>query len=89
MGSGVKATDPSCTKFVCCAGEVPPGPGEYALASHYDVCSTATVEPAFSIPGGRGLGSSRTSITGFGRDSVELYTFAPGLAQVLMQQRDL
>ncbi|KAL0035284.1 hypothetical protein WJX79_010172 [Trebouxia sp. C0005] len=43
-----------CKRF---SGEVPPGPGEYALASHYDVCSTATVEPAFSIPGGRGLGS--------------------------------
>lgn len=42
-------------------GEVQPGPGEYALASHYEVCSTATREPSFSIPGGRGLGSSKAS----------------------------
>ena len=40
-------------------GELQPGPGEYALASHYAVCSTVTTEPAFSIPGGRGIGSSK------------------------------
>ena len=39
-------------------GELQPGVGEYALASHYEVCSTATTEPAFTIPGGRGIGSS-------------------------------
>ena len=38
--------------------EVQPGPGEYALASHYEVCSTATAEPSFSIPGNRGIGPS-------------------------------
>lgn len=40
-------------------GELQPGPGEHALASHYAVCSTVTTEPAFSIPGGRGIGSSK------------------------------
>ena len=45
------------------AGDLQPGPGEYALASHYEVCSTATTEPAFSIPGGRGIGSSECQLS--------------------------
>ena len=39
------------------AGEVQPGPGEYGFAGRYEVCSSATHEPSFTIPGGRGIGN--------------------------------
>ena len=54
----VPQPDAFCARMTC-TGELQPGVGEYALASHYEVCSTATTEPAFTIPGGRGIGSSK------------------------------
>ena len=45
------------------AGDLQPGPGEYALAGHIQVCSTAINEPAFTIPGGRGIGNSESLVS--------------------------
>ena len=56
------------------AGEVQPGPGEYGLAGRYEVCSSATHEPSFTIPGGRGIGNRECEPT------IATFMLLPGTA---------